>query len=130
MVKHGYPEILPLPQMGILPRNPEAILRRKPPNKCAEQQEGHSKPIRVGVVLEEDIREHVLTANDKRFPFWHVELLIVCNKSFMPKLRRWISVVSPLKTNCPLGNFTELNRTVTCRVLKANDRLTSSSLPR
>ncbi|GFW50551.1 hypothetical protein TNCV_2888541 [Trichonephila clavipes] len=30
----------------------------------------------------------------------------------------------------PFGNFTELNRTVTCMVLKANDRRTSSPLPR
>ncbi|GFY06260.1 sodium-coupled monocarboxylate transporter 1 [Trichonephila clavipes] len=30
----------------------------------------------------------------------------------------------------PFGNFAELNRTVTCMVLKANDRRTSSPLPR
>ncbi|GFX98855.1 hypothetical protein TNCV_1504311 [Trichonephila clavipes] len=30
----------------------------------------------------------------------------------------------------PFGNFSELNRTVTCMVLKANDRRTSSPLPR
>ncbi|GFV76904.1 hypothetical protein TNCV_689741 [Trichonephila clavipes] len=30
----------------------------------------------------------------------------------------------------PLGNFAELNRTVTCMVLKANDRRTSSPLSR
>ncbi|GFW72796.1 hypothetical protein TNCV_1266391 [Trichonephila clavipes] len=34
-----------------------------------------------------------------------------------------IDVVSP--SIVPLGNFTELNRTVTCLVLKANDRRTS-----
>ncbi|GFW61474.1 hypothetical protein TNCV_347221 [Trichonephila clavipes] len=37
-------------------------------------------------------------------------------------------VVSPAIV--PSGNFAELNRTVTCMVLKANDRRTSSSLPR
>ncbi|GFT37313.1 uncharacterized protein TNCV_3150041 [Trichonephila clavipes] len=30
----------------------------------------------------------------------------------------------------PFGNFPELNRTVTCMVLKANDKRTSSLLPR
>ncbi|GFU28424.1 hypothetical protein TNCV_3579881 [Trichonephila clavipes] len=30
----------------------------------------------------------------------------------------------------PSGNFAELNRTVTCMVLKANDRRTSSPMPR
>ncbi|GFW55730.1 uncharacterized protein TNCV_121141 [Trichonephila clavipes] len=30
----------------------------------------------------------------------------------------------------PFGNFTELNRTVTCMVFKTNDRRTSSPLPR
>ncbi|GFX37619.1 uncharacterized protein TNCV_3201421 [Trichonephila clavipes] len=30
----------------------------------------------------------------------------------------------------PFGNFTEQNRTVTCMALKANDRRTSSPLPR
>ncbi|GFT08930.1 hypothetical protein TNCV_4104381 [Trichonephila clavipes] len=30
----------------------------------------------------------------------------------------------------PSGNFAELNRTVACMVLKANDRRTSSPLPR
>ncbi|GFX82428.1 hypothetical protein TNCV_2871091 [Trichonephila clavipes] len=34
-----------------------------------------------------------------------------------------IEVVSP--SIVPLGNFAELNRTVTCMVLKANDRRTS-----
>ncbi|GFX14149.1 hypothetical protein TNCV_1766431 [Trichonephila clavipes] len=34
-----------------------------------------------------------------------------------------IEVVSP--SIVPSGNFAELNRTVTCRVLKANDRRTS-----
>ncbi|GFV30143.1 hypothetical protein TNCV_96201 [Trichonephila clavipes] len=34
-----------------------------------------------------------------------------------------IEVVSP--SIVPSGNFAELNRTVTCRVLKANDRCTS-----
>ncbi|GFX63991.1 hypothetical protein TNCV_41671 [Trichonephila clavipes] len=46
--------------------------------------------------------------------------------SSMQKLcRRW--VVSP--SIVPSGNFAELNRTVTCMVLKANDRRTSSPLP-
>ncbi|GFV59697.1 hypothetical protein TNCV_1907681 [Trichonephila clavipes] len=60
-------------------------------------------------------------------------------------LWRWKSVASPSnfkKSNLshrlwkhsflPFGNFTKLNRTVTCMVLKAmaNDRRTSSSLPR
>ncbi|GFV85962.1 hypothetical protein TNCV_203421 [Trichonephila clavipes] len=39
-----------------------------------------------------------------------------------------IEVVSP--SIDPSENFTELNRTVTCMVLKANDRRTSSPLPR
>ncbi|GFV22822.1 hypothetical protein TNCV_4962371 [Trichonephila clavipes] len=47
----------------------------------------------------------------------------------MPKLWRWRSVVSPsiVKIYRPFGNFIELNRTVTCMVLKAkaNDRRTS-----
>ncbi|GFT72961.1 hypothetical protein TNCV_1976641 [Trichonephila clavipes] len=30
----------------------------------------------------------------------------------------------------PFGNFAELNRTVTCMVLKTNDRRTSSPMPR
>ncbi|GFX71958.1 hypothetical protein TNCV_2468671 [Trichonephila clavipes] len=30
---------------------------------------------------------------------------------------------------CPIGNFAELNHTVTCMVLKANDRCTSSPTP-
>ncbi|GFT40620.1 hypothetical protein TNCV_3007941 [Trichonephila clavipes] len=37
-------------------------------------------------------------------------------------------VVSP--SIVPSGNFAELNRTITCMVLKANDRRTSSPLPR
>ncbi|GFT96269.1 hypothetical protein TNCV_3907071 [Trichonephila clavipes] len=36
-----------------------------------------------------------------------------------------IEIVSP--SIVPSGNFAELNRTVTCMVLKANDRRTSSS---
>ncbi|GFY00531.1 hypothetical protein TNCV_2139281 [Trichonephila clavipes] len=63
----------------------------------------------------------------------------------MPKLWRWRSVVSPSTANLsnlshrlwqhsflPFGNFTELNRTVTCMMLKAkaNDRRTSRQLPR
>ncbi|GFY11048.1 hypothetical protein TNCV_4470351 [Trichonephila clavipes] len=39
-----------------------------------------------------------------------------------------IEVVSP--SIVPSGNFAELNRTVTCMVLKANDRRTSSPMPR
>ncbi|GFY19973.1 hypothetical protein TNCV_2146661 [Trichonephila clavipes] len=38
-----------------------------------------------------------------------------------------IEVVSP--SIVPSGNFTELNRTVPCMVLKANDRRTSSPMP-
>ncbi|GFV42165.1 hypothetical protein TNCV_3163971 [Trichonephila clavipes] len=38
-----------------------------------------------------------------------------------------IEVVSP--SIVPSGNFTELNRTVTCMVLKVNDRRTSSPMP-
>ncbi|GFU42800.1 hypothetical protein TNCV_3139851 [Trichonephila clavipes] len=34
------------------------------------------------------------------------------------------------RSNVPSGNFTELIRTVNCMVLKANDRRTSSPLPR
>ncbi|GFV72071.1 hypothetical protein TNCV_2460041 [Trichonephila clavipes] len=37
-----------------------------------------------------------------------------------------IEVVSP--SIIPSGNFAELNRTVTCMVLKANDRRTSSPM--
>ncbi|GFV16109.1 hypothetical protein TNCV_3378731 [Trichonephila clavipes] len=48
--------------------------------------------------------------------------------SSMQKLWSWRQVVSP--SIVPLGNFAELNRTVTCIVLKANDRRTSSPLPR
>ncbi|GFU82724.1 hypothetical protein TNCV_265211 [Trichonephila clavipes] len=44
--------------------------------------------------------------------------------SSMQKLWRWRWVVSP--SIVPSGNFAELNRTVTCMVLKANDRRTSS----
>ncbi|GFX61737.1 hypothetical protein TNCV_2591801 [Trichonephila clavipes] len=47
---------------------------------------------------------------------------------FMQKLWRWKWVVSP--SIVPSGNFAELNRTVTCMVLKANDKRTSSPLPR
>ncbi|GFV54588.1 transposable element Tcb2 transposase [Trichonephila clavipes] len=39
-----------------------------------------------------------------------------------------IEVVSP--SIIPSGNFAELNRTVTCMVLKGNDRRTSSPMPR
>ncbi|GFT30250.1 hypothetical protein TNCV_3467051 [Trichonephila clavipes] len=39
-----------------------------------------------------------------------------------------VEVVSP--SIVPSGNFAELNRTVTCMVLKTNDRRTSSPLPR
>ncbi|GFW47964.1 hypothetical protein TNCV_2401511 [Trichonephila clavipes] len=46
----------------------------------------------------------------------------------LQKLWRWRQVVSP--SIVPSGNFTEINRTVTCMVLKANDRRTSSLLPR
>ncbi|GFT45746.1 hypothetical protein TNCV_2671771 [Trichonephila clavipes] len=52
----------------------------------------------------------------------------------MPKLWRRISVVAPsiVKIYRLFENFYELNRTVTCMVLKAkdNDRRTSSPLPR
>ncbi|GFV43108.1 hypothetical protein TNCV_1410051 [Trichonephila clavipes] len=41
----------------------------------------------------------------------------------MQKLWRWRSVVSPSIVSS--GNFAELNGTVTCMVLKANDRRTS-----
>ncbi|GFS66078.1 hypothetical protein TNCV_2510721 [Trichonephila clavipes] len=41
----------------------------------------------------------------------------------MQKLWRRRQVVSP--SIVPSGNFAELNRTVTCMVLKANDRRTS-----
>ncbi|GFW35924.1 hypothetical protein TNCV_1927531 [Trichonephila clavipes] len=43
------------------------------------------------------------------------------------KLWRWRSVVSP--SIVPSANFAELIRSVTCIVLKANDRRTSSPLP-
>ncbi|GFT43335.1 HTH_48 domain-containing protein [Trichonephila clavipes] len=46
----------------------------------------------------------------------------------MPELWRWRWVVSP--SIVPSGNFAELIRTVTCIGLKANDRRTSSPLPR
>ncbi|GFS57737.1 hypothetical protein TNCV_2908541 [Trichonephila clavipes] len=46
----------------------------------------------------------------------------------MQKLWRWRWVVSP--SIVPSGNFAELNRTVAYMVLKANDRRTSSPLPR
>ncbi|GFS96701.1 hypothetical protein TNCV_4754101 [Trichonephila clavipes] len=46
----------------------------------------------------------------------------------LQKLWRWRQVVSP--SIVPSGNFAELNRTVTCMVLKANDRRTSSPMPR
>ncbi|GFY27092.1 hypothetical protein TNCV_2067131 [Trichonephila clavipes] len=39
-----------------------------------------------------------------------------------------IEVVSP--SIIPSGNFAELNHTVTCMVLKANDRRASSPMPR
>ncbi|GFT22456.1 hypothetical protein TNCV_3274241 [Trichonephila clavipes] len=39
-----------------------------------------------------------------------------------------IEVVSP--STVPSGNFAELNRTVTCMVLKVNGRRTSSPMPR
>ncbi|GFS90922.1 hypothetical protein TNCV_3027681 [Trichonephila clavipes] len=48
--------------------------------------------------------------------------------SSMQKLWRERYVMSP--SIIPSGNFTELNRTVTCMVLKAHDRRTSSLLPR
>ncbi|GFW67057.1 hypothetical protein TNCV_4030771 [Trichonephila clavipes] len=63
--------------------------------------------------------------------------------SSMPKLWRWRSVVSPSVVKksdlphrlwqhsfFPIGNIPELNRTVTCMVLKvkANDRRTSSQM--
>ncbi|GFY12382.1 hypothetical protein TNCV_284851 [Trichonephila clavipes] len=55
---------------------------------------------------------------------------IPLTSSSMTKMWRWRSVVSP--SIIPFGNFTELNRTVTCMVLKgkANDRRTSSPSPR
>ncbi|GFV09802.1 hypothetical protein TNCV_2598571 [Trichonephila clavipes] len=46
----------------------------------------------------------------------------------IPKLWRWRSLLSP--SIVPSGNFADLIRTVTCMVLKANDRRTSSPLPR
>ncbi|GFW35472.1 hypothetical protein TNCV_3071001 [Trichonephila clavipes] len=50
--------------------------------------------------------------------------------SSMPKFWRWRTVVSP--SIVPSGNFSEPIRTVTCMVLKtkANDKRTSSFLPR
>ncbi|GFX00213.1 hypothetical protein TNCV_297021 [Trichonephila clavipes] len=52
----------------------------------------------------------------------------------MPKFWTWRSVVltSTVKIYRPFGDFTELNRTVTCIMLKgkANDKRTSSPLPR
>ncbi|GFS73144.1 hypothetical protein TNCV_686991 [Trichonephila clavipes] len=48
--------------------------------------------------------------------------------SSIPKMCRWRSVVSP--SIVPSGNFAELIRTVTCKVLKANDRRTSGPLTR
>ncbi|GFV39111.1 hypothetical protein TNCV_106871 [Trichonephila clavipes] len=42
---------------------------------------------------------------------------------YLQKLWRWRYVVSP--SIVPSENFAELNRTVTCVVLKANDRCTS-----
>ncbi|GFQ97430.1 hypothetical protein TNCT_148801 [Trichonephila clavata] len=56
MAKHGYPEILPLPQMEILPRNPEAFHRPNPRNKCAQSNNSllsHLKLMRKRVVTEE-----------------------------------------------------------------------------
>ncbi|GFV50919.1 hypothetical protein TNCV_2770051 [Trichonephila clavipes] len=54
--------------------------------------------------------------------------------SFMPKLGRWryMAASSIVMFYRLFGNFTDLNRTVTCMVLKAtaNDRRTSSPLPR
>ncbi|GFU52106.1 hypothetical protein TNCV_3225271 [Trichonephila clavipes] len=51
----------------------------------------------------------------------HPETLTVCLHAEIVEVE--IEVVSP--SNVPSGNFTELNRTVTCMVLKANDRRTS-----
>ncbi|GFV68365.1 hypothetical protein TNCV_2539681, partial [Trichonephila clavipes] len=52
----------------------------------------------------------------------------------MPKLWRWRQMVAPsiVMFYRFFLNFTELNRTVICMVLKAmaNDRRTSSRLPR
>ncbi|GFX58651.1 transposable element Tcb1 transposase [Trichonephila clavipes] len=47
---------------------------------------------------------------------------------FVPKLWKWRKVVSPSILRS--GDFAELIRTVTCMVLKANDRRTSRPLPR
>ncbi|GFQ90470.1 hypothetical protein TNCT_56581 [Trichonephila clavata] len=51
-----------------------------PPNKCAEQQFGHSRPIRARVVMEEDIWKHALTANGKKFQFLHVAISLSATK--------------------------------------------------
>ncbi|GFW32661.1 hypothetical protein TNCV_3679091 [Trichonephila clavipes] len=54
--------------------------------------------------------------------------------SSMLKLWRWRYMVMPsiVMFYRPIGNFTKLNRIVTCMLLKAkdNDRRTSSPLPR
>ncbi|GFT28130.1 hypothetical protein TNCV_645111 [Trichonephila clavipes] len=52
---------------------------------------------------------------------WHH----ACSASFHAEIVEVeIEVVSP--SIVPSGNFAELNRTITCMVLKANDRRTSS----
>ncbi|GFV26377.1 hypothetical protein TNCV_5086901 [Trichonephila clavipes] len=64
--------------------------------------------------------------------FWALKLNSTKGSS-MPKLWMWRYMVAPsiVMFYRPCGNFTELNRTVTCMVLKAkaNDSRTSSPLP-
>ncbi|GFW81250.1 hypothetical protein TNCV_375981 [Trichonephila clavipes] len=63
------------------------------------------------IVFEEGFHQPI-----KRTKHFHAEIVEV-----------EIEVVSP--STVPSGNFTELNRTVACMVLKTNDRRTSSPMP-
>ncbi|GFV52513.1 hypothetical protein TNCV_83521 [Trichonephila clavipes] len=49
---------------------------------------------------------------------------------YFPSLQFYVKIVEVAPSIVHSGNFAELIRTVTCMVLKANDRRTSSLLPR
>ncbi|GFV91308.1 hypothetical protein TNCV_898251 [Trichonephila clavipes] len=64
---------------------------------------------------------HVKSVDDRTSSRW-------CGMEFHAKI---VEVeIGGVANYCPFGNFSELNRTVTCMVAKANDRRTSSPLPR
>ncbi|GFV73654.1 transposable element Tcb1 transposase [Trichonephila clavipes] len=88
------------------------IAARQPPPTCLPE-------LRRALLVEwcnipQDKIDNLILSMPRRFPCRNCEMEI--------------EVVSPPIVSS--GNFTELNRTVTCMVLKTNDRRTSSPLPR